>query len=163
MMKDMKCSSLSCVSPWLPRVGLGLALVGFGVAHYRFFGGDTGFHAMAMQPLQNVSLLAMLAGLLAYIVPALQIVGGALFATKQLCYISKFCILAALGGILGWAGLAMIVGGPEAAGGAGQAINGAIIFLLGYSLVKKMECCSSTCSPGGSACGSNSNCGDKKM
>lgn len=156
MMKDMKFGPVGCVSPWLARIGFGVALAGFGVYHYRFFSGESGFYTMATGPLSTVPVLAMIAGGLAYVVPALEIVGGLLFAVKQLCTISKFCILASLGGILGWAGLTMMVGTAEGIVGAGQAINGTLLFLLGYLAVKKMKCCCSWCSPGGCGCGSAS-------
>jgi hypothetical protein len=86
--------------------------------------------------------------MLAYVVAVLQVVGGVLFATRLFCPVSKICIMTVFGGILGWAGLVVMLGDSSAGMQAGQAIQGATIWLLGYAGIKKMECCSM----GASAC-----------
>lgn len=138
------CSSTTCphnYAPWFPRIGFGLVLAGFGVNHYRAL---DGFVSMTSNVFTN-SILASIAGVLAYIVPALMIVGGVLFAVKKFGCWSKFCILASLGGILGWGGLAIMFGTPEIAGGVGPYIQNAALLIVVYHIIKKMSCCGSGC------------------
>jgi hypothetical protein len=138
------CSSKTCphnYAPWFPRIGFGLVLVGFGVNHYRAL---ESFVSMASGVFTN-AMVANVFGLLAYIVPALMIVGGVLFAVKKYGCWSKFCILASLGGILGWGGLAIMLGTPETAGSIGPAIQNAALLIVVYHIIKKMSCCSSGC------------------
>jgi hypothetical protein len=119
-------------------------IAGFGVNHYRNF---EGFMAMAKGAFPTVPALAMIAGLLAYIVPALMIVGGLLFAIKQQACISKVCIVAALSGIIGWAGVALMVGPAEIGASAMPAVQFAAIVFLLYFKVKKMGCCGKCAAP----------------
>lgn len=138
------CTSPNCphhYAPWFARIGFGLVLVGFGVNHYRFI---DSFIAMSSGAFTN-PMVAGIAGVLAYIVPALMIVGGALFAVKQYGCISKTCILAALGGILGWGGLAIMLGSAEIADSIGPAIQNAGLLIVVYHIIKKMSCCGSGC------------------
>lgn len=140
----MRCCGM--VTPWFVRIGFGVALAAYGVAHYRFIGS---FVPMAVGPFQGIPFLATIVWLLAYIVPGLQIVGGVLVAVRQFCSIAKFCVLAALGGIIGWAGLAIMVGPMEIAQAMSGAILNATVFLVLYVLVKKFDCCGSACLPNG--------------
>jgi len=138
------CSSTTCphnYAPWFARIGFSLVLIGFGVNHYRFIDSFTG---MASGVFTNTAIAAV-AGFLAYIVPALMIVGGTLFAVKKYGCWSKFCILAALGGIMGWAGLGLLFGSAEIGATLGPAIQGAAVLLITYHIVKKMSCCGSGC------------------
>lgn len=135
---------LSGYAHWFPRVAFGLILVGYGVNHYRNL---AGFVDMSSGALASVSPLATIAGLLAYVVPALMIVGGALFAVKQLGCVSKTCILASLSGIIGWASLAVLFGDPNAGGTFMPLIQNAALLIVLYWVVKKMSCCGSTCAP----------------
>ncbi len=148
------CGSTICPSryaSWFPRIGFGLVLVGYGLNHYRNL---SGFVEMSKGVFPGVPVVGTVAGLLAYIVPALMIVGGALFAVRQLGCISKTCILAALGGILGWAGLAVLVGDGNAAGSMMPLLQNASVLLILYYIIKKMSCCGSSCAcpPGACAC-----------
>ena len=147
----MSCCSSGCIggkycpcgyASWFPRVAFGLILVGYGVNHYRNI---NGFVEMSSGALTSVAPLATIAGLLAYIVPALMIVGGALFAVKQLGCVSKTCILASLSGIIGWASLAVLFGDPNAGGTFMPLIQNAALLLVLYWVVKKMSCCGSKC------------------
>lgn len=142
------CSNAACpckFAPWLPRVAFGLILVAYGVNHYRHIGDFVG---MAKSAYPTVSMIASVAGLLAYIVPALMIVGGALFAVKQLCCVAKTCILASLAGIIGWASVAVLVGDGSMSGAMMPMIQNAAILLLLFFSVKKLGCCSSgACAP----------------
>lgn len=146
----MSCSS-SCtngkfnpcsLAPWFPRVAFGLIMVAFGVNHYKDV---SGFSDMSSGALSAVPPLAMAAGILAYIVPALMIIGGALFAVKQLGCVSKLCILASLSGIIGWASLAVLIGDGAAGGSFMPAIQNASVLLILYWVIKKMSCCGSSC------------------
>lgn len=136
-------------APWIPRIAFGLVLVGYGVNHYRTIGGFVG---MAKGVFPTSALLGGIAGILAYIVPALMIVGGLLFAVRQLCCLSKTCILASLGGIIGWAGLAVLVGDGNAAGAMMPMIQNASVLLILYYMIKKASCskmpCTGACSTG---------------
>ena len=132
---------------WLPRIAYGLILVGYGVSHYRNL---SGFVGMAKGVFPTVVILAKIAGVLAYIVPALMIIGGILFAIKQLCCLSKACILASLSGIIGWASLAVLVGDGNAAGAMMPMIQNASVLLILYYMIKKASCCK------GPSCGTSS-------
>lgn len=143
------CGIAKCPSKyacWMPRIAFGLVLAGYGVNHYRTL---SQFVDMAKGVFPTVPALAAIAGILAYIVPALMIVGGVLFATRQLCCLSKMCILGSLGGIIGWAGLAVLVGDGSAAGAMMPMIQNASILLILYFAMKKKPSC---CMPQGGAC-----------
>ncbi len=129
---------------WFPRIAFGLIFVGIGVNHYRNL---TGFIEASKGALTPVPELATVAGILAYIVPALMIIGGALFAFKLLNCVSKTCILAALSGIIGWASLAILIGDANSTGALMPAIQNAAILVILYSVVKKMSCCGSCPAP----------------
>lgn len=145
----MNCCSPGCIggkycpcgyASWFPRIAFGLILVGLGVNHYKDV---AGFTSGASGALTSVPVLASIAGFLAYIVPALMIVGGALFAVKQLGCISKTCILASLSGIIGWASLAILVGDGASGAVFMPMIQNAAVLLVLYWVVKKMSCCGS--------------------
>lgn len=145
------CSTCSCpiqpcpsrYAPWLLRIGFGLTLAAYGVNHYK----NIGMFAEMAQGVFSVSILATIAGLLAYIFPALMIVGGVLFAVKQMHCIAKTCIYAALGGIIGWAGLAVLLGDAQSGPNMMPLIQNACVFLITYYVIKKMSCCGSSCMP----------------
>lgn len=142
------CGMKACPSQYvgsLARIGFGLVLVGYGVNHYRNF---DSFKGMAESVYPTVSIVATIAGLLAYLVPLLMIVGGVLFAVRKLGCISKTCIVAAFSGILGWAGLALALNAGADAAMLGQAIQGASITLILYYIIRKMTCCGhGSCAP----------------
>lgn len=132
-------------APWLPRVAFGLILVSYGINHYRHIGE---FVNMAKGIYESAPMLAGIAGILAYVVPALMVVGGALFAVKQLPCVSKTCILASLSGIIGWASVAVLVGSGSIGGSLMPLIQNAAILIVLYSVIRKMSCCGSA----GAAC-----------
>ena len=145
----MSCCSSGCVggsycpcryAHWFPRVAFGLILVGYGVNHYRNI--ET-FVAMSSGALAPLPQLGMVAGILAYIIPALMIVGGALFAVKQGACISKTCILVSLSGIIGWASLGVLIGDGAAGGLFMPMIQNAALLIVLYWVIKKMSCCGS--------------------
>lgn len=128
-----------CIVSYLPRIAFGLALAGYGINHYR---GIDGF-VMFAKSVFTVNAIAMISGVLAYVVPALMIVGGVLFAIRQLCCLSKICIVASLSGIIGWAGLAVMLADPnnrDVVQGMGSAIQNASVLFILYVTIKKMSC-----------------------
>ncbi len=153
------CSSskwYSNIVCWLPRIAFGLVLVGYGVNHYR----NLEKFVAGAKSVFTVPALAMVAEQLAYVVPALMIVGGVLFALKQLCCISKFCIVASLAGIIGWAGLSIMFDDgsiPALTQNQSGAIMNAIFLFLFYKSLKKgscaqKQCCTPSGAPGASCC-----------
>jgi hypothetical protein len=168
-MSCCKCPVQPCPSryaTWLPRIGFGLAFAGFGVSHYRDL---ATFVSMTQAPFASISFLAMILGWLAYVLPALEIAGGVLFAVGQMKCVAKTCILASIGGIMGWAGLGMMVGDMSQAMMLGTAFQGGVMALIGYWIAKKMTCCGSmsgACATGASCatagacgCGKGGACG----
>lgn len=160
------CSSSSgsckaCPISWLPRIAFGIVFAGFGVAHYRDV---TNFTTSAGRIFAEGSVLALAATYLAYVVPALMIVGGVLFAIRQLPCVSKACIVAALSGILGWAGLGLMFMNPasemsmtlmQQLGAAIQ--NASVLFILFY-MIKGKSCGASKCCTSGGASSCTSSC-----
>ncbi len=145
-------TSPSRCAQWFPRLAFGLVLVAYGVNHYRYIGDFVG---MSKSVYPTVGILATIAGVLAYVVPALMIVGGLLFAVRQLCCISKMCILGSLSGIIGWASLAVLVGDGASGGAMMPMIQNASVLLVLYYMIKKSSC--GPCS-GPSTCGKDSSC-----
>lgn len=153
-MSCCSCPIQPCPSryaPCLARIGFGIALAAFGINHYRFL---TEFVTMSKGVFPTVPFIAMIAGVLAYIFPLLEIVGGIAFAVgcgKTKC-LAKIGVLGSLGGILGWAGLALALGDVNIASSVGPAIQGACTMLIAYYVIKKMSCCG-PCAPGMGSCG----------
>lgn len=146
-------SSATHYAKWLPKIAFGLVLAGYGVNHLRNL---EGFRAMAAGAYPSVPALGQIAGILAILVPALMIIGGVLFAFGQLRWLSKICILASLSGIIGWAGLAVLLGDANSGGAMMPMIQNASVLLILYYVIKKMCCCRPMgC---GSGCGSGANC-----
>lgn len=129
---------------WFPRIAFGLVLASYGVNHYRHM---NDFAAMSKSAFPAVPVLAGLVGILAYIVPALMIVGGVLFAVRQFGCVAKTCILLSLCGIIGWAALAVMTGDGASGGSYMPAIQNAVVLLVWYYVIKKSSCCSSSCAP----------------
>jgi hypothetical protein len=134
-----KCPSAYAL--WFPRIGFGLVLAGYGVNHLRFMSDFTGF---AGSVFTNAALAGVFSAV-AYIVPVLMIVGGVLFAIDKCCMWSKICVLASLGGILGWAGLAVMLGDNTTGGNMMPAIQNAAVLLIAYHVIKKMWKCAMGC------------------
>ena len=137
--------NLSSCASWFPRIAFGLVLVAYGVNHYNNL---EGFVESSKGVFPTAPALAAISGILAYILPALMIVGGALFAVKQLCCISKACVLASLSGIIGWASLAVLFGDGAAGGTFMPFIQNAAVLIVLYWVIKKMTCCGASCATG---------------
>lgn len=148
------------VVAWFPRVAFGLVLVGYGVNHYKNIASFVQFSSSVFP---SAPMVGSIAGILAYIVPALMIVGGALFAVKQLKCVAKMCIVASLSGIIGWAGLAVLLGDGSSGNMLMPFIQNASVLLILYYIVKKMSCCGSKCAMkcagGACPCGPGCSCG----
>jgi hypothetical protein len=141
-------TSVGAYSLWLPRIGFGLVLAGYGINHLRFI---SDFSAFAGSVFINSAVGGAMTAL-AYIVPVLMIIGGVLFAIDKCCMWSKVCILASLGGILGWAGLAVMLGDNTAGGNMMPAIQNAAVLLIAYHIIKKMWRCAMGCGCGTMGC-----------
>ncbi|MEQ1849400.1 MAG: hypothetical protein ABL890_02305 [Candidatus Peribacteraceae bacterium] len=141
-------SSFSAYALWLPRIGFGVVLAGYGVNHLRFISEFAGFAGSVF----TNSALAGVMTALAYVVPFLMIAGGVLFAIDKCCAWSKICVLASLGGIMGWAGLAVALGDNTAGGNMMPAIQNAAVLLVAYHIIKKMWKCGMGCGCGKMGC-----------
>ncbi len=140
---------------WLPRIAFGLVLAGYGVNHYRFL---DSFIPFVQSPFQAMPAVASLMGWLAYVLPLLMIVGGVLFAVKQLHCLAKSCVLASLAGIIAWGGVGVLLGDANAGPAMMPAIQNAAMLLILYYVVKKMCCWGSSCGTGLCACGKGGSC-----
>ncbi len=145
------CHPVSKYSKWLPKIAFGLVLAGYGVNHLRNL---DGFRGMAAQAYPALPALGMISSYLALLVPAFMIVGGVLFALGQMKWLSKLCIYASLSGIMGWAGLSVMLGDVSSGATMMPLIQNAAVLLILYYAIKKLTCCK----PCGSGCG-NSSCG----
>ncbi len=125
------------------RLSFGLSLLLVGVAHYMSLDMFSGMVSDGLGP------LTVLGQVWAYVLPALQIVGGALFAVGMYYEIAAWTSGIALGSIPVGMLLKPVLGGVALPDMMPAAIN-AFIWILGYVLVVK--CC--TCCSGGS-CGSS--------
>ncbi len=148
---------MCCFKPsWFPRVGFGFLLASIGVSHLKNL---SEFVELSKGVAANVPVLTTVVGALAYIVPGLMIVGGVLFAVRKYCCIAKACVLASLGGILGWAGLGILLGEAKAAMQFMPSVLNASVMLLTFCAIKRMSCCeqqSACTSTGGGSCGAGS-------
>ncbi len=160
----MSCCSTSSVprmcpsryAVWFPRIAFGMVLLGYGVNHFRTL---SNFVQYAQEPFVAFPALAGVVAAFAYVVPALMIAGGILFAMKLFCPISKVCILVALSGIISWAGLGILVNTDQRiVGMLGGSIQSASVLLILFFVIKKMSKCSGGCasSSASSCCSSHS-------
>lgn len=131
----MSCNlSSKCAAGFVLRVSFGLSLLFVGVAHYM---GQAGFSAMViggLGPLEPVGAIW------AYLLPALQIVGGGLFVIGKYDHIAAWAAGLALGSIPAGMLMKSVLTGvalPDVMGAA----NNAFIWLLVYAVVVKFGCC----------------------
>ncbi len=144
---------MCCFQPsWFPRIGFGFLLASIGVSHLKNL---SEFVELSKGVAGGVPVLATVVGALAYIVPGLMIVGGVLFAVRKLCCVAKACVLASLGGILGWAGLGILLGDAKAAMQFMPSVLNASVMLLTFCAIKRMSCCEQSACTSGS-CGTSS-------
>lgn len=122
------------------RLSFGLTLLLVGVVHYMTLDMFQGMVAEGLGPLSTLGTIW------AYLLPALQIVGGALFAVGMYYEVAAWTSGIALGSIPVGMVLKSVLSGvalPEVMGAA----NNAFIWIIVYALVVKVCCCC------GSSCG----------
>lgn len=122
-------------------VTFGLSLLLVGVAHYMTMPMFMGMVTDGLGP------LSILGTAWAYILPALMIVGGALFTVGMYKHIAAWASGVALGSIPVGMLLKPVLGGALLPEMMPHAING-FIWLIVYVLVVKMCCCCGSCKKG---------------
>ncbi len=147
--------SKKAVAGLLIRISFGLALLFHGITLYK--GGAAEFAAMTASDLGMLSPVGQAWG---YILPALMIVGGALFVVGLLPYYATWIAGVALASIPAGLLLKPILGAPTA-DMMSMATN-AYIWLIIFVVAVRFgfSCC--CCTGGSSACGSQCNCGSTK-
>ncbi|MDP6561665.1 MAG: hypothetical protein QF793_01945 [Candidatus Peribacteraceae bacterium] len=133
-MNDPKCAAKLAL-----RVSFGLSLLLVGVAHYM------NFEMFAGMTAEDLGALEFAGQIWAYVLPALQIVGGALFAVGMYYEIAAWTSGVALASIPVGMLLKPVLAGASLPGVMPHVIN-AFIWLVIYALVVKM----CTCCGGGS-------------
>jgi uncharacterized membrane protein YphA (DoxX/SURF4 family) len=141
----MSCpTSPKCIAKLCLRVGFGGALALVGVAHYMDLAGFTGMVSGGLGALSGIGTLY------AYILPALEIVGGVLIVAGQKHDVAAWCAGVALASIAIGMLLKPVLGGV----GLGEvmpAANNTLLWLLVYVMVVKccMSCGDGSCGGGG--------------
>lgn len=125
------------------RVSFGLSLLLVGVAHYMTLDMFGGMVAEGLGP------LSFLGNIWAYVLPALQIVGGALFAVGMYYEIAAWTSGIALGSIPVGMLLKPVLTGVALPDMMPAAINAFIWLLVYVMVVKCCTCCGSSCGTGG--------------
>lgn len=124
------------------RTSFGLSLLLVGIAHYMSLEMFSGMVADGLGP------LTLLGTLWAYILPALMIIGGALFAVGMYCEVASLTSGIALGSIPVGMLLKPVLSGVALPDVMPMAIN-AFIWLVVYALVVKTCCNGGSCGNGG--------------
>lgn len=127
------------VAGLLLRLSFGLSLLLVGVSHYM---GLQGFAQMVSDGLGPVAPLGML---WAYILPALMIVGGALFVIGMYTDIATWAAGLALGSIPVGMLLKPVLSGASLADAMPASINAFIWLLVFAVVVKCVHCCNDSC------------------
>jgi len=152
-------TSSKCVSKGLLRIGFGATLALYGLEHYMHFQAFSGMTTAGFS-----GVLMSLAGLWAYVLPALMIVGGVLLVVPYRKDIAAWCAGVALASIAIGLSLKLVIGAlaPELAMQVGMGVNFALLWLLIFSFAVKGGCCGSShgkegamghvCTPGGGGC-----------
>lgn len=149
-------SSKKSVAGLLIRISFGLALLFHGITLYK--GGAANFAAMTASDLGPLSPLGQVWG---YILPALMIVGGALFVVGLLPYYATWIAGVALGSIPAGVLLKPILGSLDQGLAMQMTIN-ALIWLLVFAVAVRFGF-SCGCAGGSCGCGQqNCNCGPTK-
>ncbi len=139
----MSCDikSPKCAMKLVLRVTFGLSLLLVGIAHYMTL---SMFQSMVSD---GLGPLAFLGTLWAYILPALMIVGGALFVIGMYYDIATWASGIALGSIPIGMLLKPVLSGVALPDVMGMA-NNALIWIIVYALVVKCCTCCGSCKPG---------------
>ncbi|MCF7844413.1 MAG: hypothetical protein K9M03_01115 [Kiritimatiellales bacterium] len=128
-----------CIAALLMRVGFGLSLLFVGLSHYMTF---EGFKGMTMDGLGALEPLGMI---WAFVMPALMIVGGALFVINMYKEIATWTAGLALVSIPVGMLIKPILTGVSLGDMMGPAINAFIWILVYVTVVKFGTCCGSSC------------------
>ena len=140
-----------CAAKLSVRVGFGLSLALFGLAHYLNMSGPGGFIEMTAANFDGP--IAGLAKLWAYILPLLQIVGGVLLAANYQAKLGSLCAGVALASIAVGTALKVAIGSFDDMSqmmGAVSAINNTMLWRLVYLVVCKCCMCCGGDKSGGS-------------
>ena len=143
-MSCMNIKSPKAAATLTLRLSFGLSLLLVGVAHYMSFDMVSGMVSDGLGPLTIVGQLW------AYVLPALMIVGGALFAVGMYYDIAAWTSGIALGSIPVGMLLKTVLGGVALPDMMPAAINTFIWILVYVMVVKCCTCC------GSSSCGTES-------
>ena len=127
-------NSPKCIAKLCVRIGFGVALALFGIAHLRTM---DGFRVMVSD---GLGPLAGLGTLWAYILPLLQIGGGVLLVANYRLDIAAWCAGIALASIAIGMPLKAVIGGVPL-GEVAPAVNTTLLWLLVYLFVVKGLCC----------------------
>lgn len=148
-------TSSKCVSKGLLRIAFGATIALYGLSHYLDFTGFSGLTTMGY-----TGVLFSLAGIWAYVLPALMIVGGVLLVVPYRKDVAAWCIGVALASIAIGMTLKTVLGTLSLAD-VGEMVNNALLWLLIFVFAVKGGCCGShakdgsmghVCAPGGGGC-----------
>ena len=141
----MHCpSSPKGVAKLLVRVAFGVSLALIGLNHYMTLDAFVGMTASGLGPLTGLGTLW------AYILPALEIVGGVLLAAKYRADIGAWAAGVALASIVIGLLLKTVVGGV-ALTDVMPTVNTTFIWIITYFFVAKSCVCCGSCKEGGMA------------
>ena len=140
----MHCpSSPKGVAKLLVRVAFGVSLALIGLNHYMNLDAFSGMTASGLGPLTGLGTLW------AYVLPALEIVGGVLLAAKYRADIGAWAAGVALASIVIGLLLKPVFGTPI--GDVMPMVNNTFIWILTYFFVVKSCVCCGSCKEGGKA------------
>lgn len=143
----MSCCSLGspkCAAKLSLRVSFGVALLLVGVSHYMTLDMFMAMASDGLGPLEFVGTIW------SYILPALMIVGGALFAIGMYYEVAAWAAGVALGSIPVGMLLKPVLSGVALPDMMPAAINAFVWLLVYYFVVKSCSCCGGNCSSGAS-------------
>lgn len=130
--KDPKCAAKLAL-----RLSFGLSLLLVGIAHYMTF------EMFSMMTSDGLGPLEILGTIWAFVLPALMIVGGALFAVGMYYEIASWAAGLALGSIPVGMLLKPVLSGVALPDMMPAAINAFIWLLVYFFVVKSSSCCGS--------------------
>ena len=136
-MKVSLPSEPKCIAGFLLRVSFGLSLLFVGLSHYMTFEGFKGMTVDGLGALEPIGMIW------AFIMPALMIVGGALFVINMYKEIAAWAAGLALASIPAGMLIKPVLTGVSLGDMMGPAIN-AFVWLLIYMFVVKC-CCRGSC------------------
>ncbi|MDD5751428.1 MAG: hypothetical protein PHS73_02815 [Candidatus Peribacteraceae bacterium] len=124
-----------CIAALVLRVSFGLSLLFVGLVHYMNL---TAFRGMVSE---DLGALSMFGTLWAYILPALMIVGGALFVIGMFPQVAAWAAGVALGSIPAGMLLKSVLSGVSLANTMPAAVNAFIWLFVFFCTVRFWGCC----------------------